>query len=216
MDKLAELKEKLKELSPEELEEFKVFLTKDGAESEDAQKEEEPAVEPVTKTKEEETGKTPAAGKKTEELEPTVGVPKTEETTGASKKPAEAEETLPAEEDQELEERGENEGAKEETEAETTAEDNDYIAPMAKSEPAGTGEADTVDDASTSAETEETSPTDYAEIVDGLNAKIAALEAENASLKSRVESAFGFSAKPDAPAKVKRLYDDCSDIHFHK
>lgn len=59
-------------------------------------------------------------------------------------------------------------------------------------------------------------PVDYEQIVEGLNAKIAALEAENATLKNKVEGAFGYSAKPSVPARVNRLYDDCEDIHIHK
>ena len=59
-------------------------------------------------------------------------------------------------------------------------------------------------------------PVDYEQIVEGLNAKIAALEAENANLKSKVDGAFGYSAKTSIPAKINRLYDDCSDVHFHK
>ena len=67
-------------------------------------------------------------------------------------------------------------------------------------------------------------PVDYQQIIEGLNAKNAALEAENTSLKAenaglknKYEGAFGFSAKPSMPAKVNSLYDDAiDDVHFHK
>ena len=49
------------------------------------------------------------------------------------------------------------------------------------------------------------------------NEIIAALEAENASLRNKYEGAFGFSAKPTIPAKANSLYDDAiDDVHFHK
>ena len=59
-------------------------------------------------------------------------------------------------------------------------------------------------------------PVDYEAIIEGLNAKNLALEAENKRLKAMTEGAFGFSAKPQAPVKVNRLYDDCADIKFRK
>lgn len=60
-------------------------------------------------------------------------------------------------------------------------------------------------------------PVDYKEIIDGLNAKILALEAENSQLRAKTEGAFGFSVKPSAPTKVNPLYsDDTADIHFKK
>lgn len=60
-------------------------------------------------------------------------------------------------------------------------------------------------------------PVDYKEIIDGLNAKILALEAENSQLRVKTEGAFGFSVKPSAPTKVNPLYsDDTADIHFKK
>lgn len=214
MNELAELKEKVKKLSPEELEELKVFLTNDGVEAEDTKKEETPNVEPATEPAEEEKTEEATSEEKAEDkvegTESTIEAPETEE------KPAEAEETTPAEEEPTTEETSENEGKEEATEPEQTAEEDDNIPPMIKGEPVGVGEADTVDDGSITAETGETLPIDYEQIVEGLNAKIAALEAENASLKNKVNGAFGYSAKPSAPAKVNRLYDECADVHFHK
>lgn len=65
-------------------------------------------------------------------------------------------------------------------------------------------------------DTDDDMPVDYQQIVDGLNAKILALEAENASLKAKTEGAFGLTSRPGEPVKVRSLYDDTSDIHFKK
>lgn len=55
-------------------------------------------------------------------------------------------------------------------------------------------------------------PVDYSEIIEGLNAKNLALEAENKKLRAKVEGAFGLAGKPSGVAKVNPLYDDTSDI----
>lgn len=55
-------------------------------------------------------------------------------------------------------------------------------------------------------------PIDYAEIIEGLNAKNLALEAENKKLRAKVEGAFGLTGKPSGVAKVNPLYDEASDI----
>ena len=55
-------------------------------------------------------------------------------------------------------------------------------------------------------------PIDYSQIVDGLNAKILALEAENKQLKAKVEGAFGLTGKPAGFTAVNKLYGDTSDI----
>ena len=55
-------------------------------------------------------------------------------------------------------------------------------------------------------------PVDYQQIIDGLNAKNLALEAENKQLKAKVEGAFGLSGKPGAFVPVNPLYNDTSDI----
>ncbi len=57
---------------------------------------------------------------------------------------------------------------------------------------------------------------DFKQIIEAQNAKIAALEAENATLKSKVDGAFGYSSKVSMPTKTNRLYDDCSDVHIHR
>lgn len=210
MNKLAELKEKLKELSPEELEQFKAFLTTDEESAEETK-------EHTTETKEEEkTEESTTSEEKAEDnVKEETNAP-IEEVTKTEEKPAKAGEITPAEEVPTTEENGETEGIKETTEPEQTAEEDDDIPQMTKGEPVGVGEADTVDNSSVTAETGETLPIDYEQIVEGLNAKIAALEAENASLKNKVNGAFGYSAKPSAPAKVNRLYDECEDVHFHR
>ena len=55
-------------------------------------------------------------------------------------------------------------------------------------------------------------PVDYQQIIDGLNAKTLALEAENKQLKAKVEGAFGLTGKPGAFAAVNPLYSETSDI----
>lgn len=56
-------------------------------------------------------------------------------------------------------------------------------------------------------------PVDYQQIIDGQNAKILALEAENKQLKAKMEGAFGLSSKPGEFASVNSLYsNDTSDI----
>ncbi len=57
---------------------------------------------------------------------------------------------------------------------------------------------------------------EYKQIIDAQNAKISALEAENATLKNKVEGAFGYSSKVSIPVKTNKLYDDCSDVHIHR
>lgn len=209
METLAELKEKLKELSPEELEQVKVFLSTDEEVAEETRK-------TATETKEEEkTEESTSSEEKAEDnVKEEINAP-TEEATETEEKPAEARESIPAEEVPTTEENGGNDGLNQPTdEPKQTANEDDDIPEMIKGEPVG--ETDTVDNDSITAETGETLPIDYEQIVEGLNAKIAALEAENASLKNKVNGAFGYSAKPSAPAKVNRLYDECEDVHFHR
>lgn len=55
-------------------------------------------------------------------------------------------------------------------------------------------------------------PIDYRQIIDGLNAKNAALEAEISRLKTKVEGAFGLAGKPSAFAPVNPLYGNTDDI----
>lgn len=204
MDKLAELKEKLKELSPEELEEFKTFVVTDEPKTEET--------EPVTETKEEDKEEQ-ITDEKAEDNAKEETAP-SEETQEAEEKPAEAAETTATEEVPTEEGKGENEGTEEAVAEPQPETEDDDIPIMTKGAPAG--EEDAVDEGSITAETGETLPIDYEQIVEGLNAKIAALEAENASLKNKVNGAFGYSAKPATPAKVNRLYDECEDVHFHR
>lgn len=56
-------------------------------------------------------------------------------------------------------------------------------------------------------------PMDFKEIIDGLNAKNLALEAEIKQLKAKLEGAFGLSSKPADFARTNPLFDDdLSDI----
>jgi hypothetical protein len=56
-------------------------------------------------------------------------------------------------------------------------------------------------------------PADFEQIIEGLNAKILALQAENKKLKAKTEGAFGLTSKPGEYTKVNPLYgDDSSDI----
>ena len=225
MDKLTQLKEMLKDLSPEEVEELKTLIN--------AKSTEETAPEESS-----EESDAPAPAEATEEAEPTQDAESTEEDAGESAPAVEPTEEVnsedgdstPADNSEEsgTETSGEEdpepnveEPASEETPAEETAtplpptEDDDI--PMMKkgAEPAVDEDA-MPESQHVTAETGEELPVDYEQIIEGLNAKVAALEAENASLKNRVEGAFGFSSKPSMPGKVNPLYDECDDVHFHK
>mgnify|MGYP000933571979 CR=1 FL=1 len=65
-------------------------------------------------------------------------------------------------------------------------------------------------------ETGEELPVDFEQIIEAQQAKITALQAENSKLKTKVEGAFGYSAKPAGSVKVNKLYDDALDLSFHK
>ena len=207
MEKLAEIKEKLKELSQQEMEELKALLTQDKE-------------TPVEEEKEE-TGKTKEV--KREENSDTKADDNADAETLPEIKPQEApreqesnkdEQTLEESESKpKTAENGENDG-NEETQQEPISNTLDDIPLMQKGVPES--EEDSVDEGSVTAETGETLPIDYEQIIDGLNSKIAALEAENTSLKNKVEGAFGYSAKPSVSTKVNRLYDECEDVHFRR
>lgn len=197
---LAELMEMIKKLSPEELEELKGCLIAGG--KVDEQK--DGNVEASEETASEEQ----TIDKVKEESLPN------EEGESASEEETAKEEEIPTEEVKPDEENASDEGEETETESEESTDDDD-IPEMIHGTPIE--EVDTVDDdASIVAETGEKLPIDYEQVVEGLNAKIAALEAENTNLKNKVNGAFGYSAKPAVPAKVNRLYDECEDVHFSK
>lgn len=59
-------------------------------------------------------------------------------------------------------------------------------------------------------------PVDYEAIIDSLNAKILALQAENQKLKAKTEGAFGYSSKIGGAVKHNCLYDDCDGLKMHK
>lgn len=99
-----------------------------------------------------------------------------------------------------------------ETEAEAPIETPEPIPEMSNSEPIE--EAEEVQEQEQPLQDEEGGemPIDYSQIIDGLNAKIMALEAENKQLKAKVEGAFGLTGKPAGFTAVNRLYGDTSDI----
>ncbi|MBR2385679.1 hypothetical protein IKA92_07440 [bacterium] len=228
---LEELKAKLKNLSPEEIAELKAFLNTGNEEAAPAE-EAEPVIEKTetvdeTAESSENTEEAPAAETTSEELpveeeapaEPTEEKSEGEEAIPAEEKSEATEEVTEGEgpTQEETSEEAKEEAPAEETAAEPEAEEDD-IPMMKKGVEAPIADDDTVPvSENITAETGEELPVDYEQIVEGLNAKIAALQAENASLKNKYEGAFGFSAKPSVPGKVNPLYDDAiDDIHFHK
>ena len=236
---LEELKAKLKNLSPEEIAELKAFLNSGSSEEAPAE-ETEPAMEKpeAVETADEKPAETTEEGgdvaEETETAEATSEELPAEEEAPAepTEEKTEGEEAIPAEEKSEgTEEVTEGEGptpeetseeSKEEAPAEEApadpAADEDDIPMMKKGMEAPMADDDVVPTSDNiTAETGEEIPVDYEQIVEGLNAKIAALQAENASLKNKYEGAFGFSAKPSVPGKVNPLYDDAiDDVHFRK
>lgn len=234
---LEELKEKLKNLSPEEIAELKAFLNSGSSEEAPAE-ETEPVMEKpeAVETTDEKPAETTEEGGDvaTEETAEATSeeLPAEEEAPAEpTEEKSEGEEAIPAEEKSEgTEEAPEGEGPtpdetseepKEEAPAEEVpapAADEDDIPMMKKGMEAPVADDDVVPTSDNiTAETGEELPVDYEQIVEGLNAKIAALQAENASLKNKYEGAFGFSAKPSVPGKVNPLYDDAiDDVHFRK
>lgn len=212
MDKLEELKEKLKGLTPEEVDALKTFLNE----------------QPTEETKAEEVSETNDVK---EETEPTAEDPKVDETQeNVSAEPTADNnaESIPVEETtedaKEPTENADAEPVATETPTEPTPTEEQEPAPINDDDiPKMVKDGERFDEESvesaptpTTAETGEQLPVDYEQIIEGLNAKNAALEAENASLKSKVEGAFGYSAKPSMQTKVNRLYDDCEDVHIHR
>jgi hypothetical protein len=63
-------------------------------------------------------------------------------------------------------------------------------------------------------------PTDFESIISGLNAKNAALESENAILRTKaekVDAAFGYMARPPEPVKMANsLYDPNFNVKMHR
>lgn len=110
--------------------------------------------------------------------------------------------------------------------AEESAAEGDEIPPMTvlpteeispEESPAATSQTDepqeiSGQEAPLADEQGEEMPVDYQQIIDGLNAKNMALEAENKQLKAKVEGAFGLTGKPSGFAKVNPLYDDAGDV----
>lgn len=223
---LEELKEALRKLSADDLADVKKFLDGEETETESA---------PVEEPKPDENKDTEANEKPTEEQEPATAEPAPDaEKPPVEEKPAEqpseAESQVTDEKsaestDEVLAEKPEeaaNEKPAEEPNKETATPEQPAEAP-AKLEPipemAKVPTAEKEQEAPTASIVDdkgETLPVDYEQVIDGLKAKNAALEAENTRLRAKVEGAFGFTAKASAPAKVNRLYDDCSDIQIHK
>lgn len=222
MGKLEEIISKVKELTPEEKEQLKSLITEDKTNetlTEEPEQTPEPVEESADATTEEvapteETTEPVEENSETDESETTEDVSAEEE---KSDEPADnPDETVPSDEEPVMKKVDEDEGPTseptEEPEPETSPEppvDDEDALIMRRSTDAS-AENITTDDGSEI-------PIDSQQIIDGLNAKIAALEAENASLKSRTDGAFGYSAKPTAPGKVNPLYDDAIDnIRLHK
>lgn len=213
---LEEIKAKLKDLSPEEMEELKALLLSDTS------KEEEPKGNDEDSNKEPETkpdGDVPTE-ENTDKDVPAV----TPEETGDESIPAE--ETTPNDADsgngEDLPPKDEDTSKDEESNADeeqgqgTPPIEDDDIPKMEKVTEPTTDEDALPSSEQITADDGEKLPVDYAQIIDGLNAKVTALESENASLKAKVDGAFGYSAKPTVPVKNNRLYDDCSDIMMHR
>ena len=222
MDKLKELKELMKALSPEEVEELKAYLEESAEETPTEEEAMPVAEEPAQETPSEEVADAPV-----EENAPAV-----EESGEETEEPSEEsapEESTPAEETSEETETGEEETAEEPVEEETPTEEEkveeqEEVATIPEEDdiPAmQRGIAESMEEPAEpapniTAEDGGEIPVDYQQIIDGLNAKLAATEAENKMLKAKYEGAFGYSAKASVPTKVNRLFDDCSDIHIHK
>ena len=222
---LEELKEALRKLSADDLADVKKFLGGEETETESA---------PVEEPKPEENKDTEASEKSTEEQEPATAetapdaetpsedveteTPSEAESQVTDEKSAESTDEVPAEKSEEAaNEKPAEEPNKETATPEQPAEAPAELEPIPEMAKVPTAEkeqeaptASIVDDKG------ETLPVDYEQVIDGLKAKNAALEAENTRLRAKVEGAFGFTAKASAPAKVNRLYDDCSDIQIHK
>lgn len=226
MEKLEQLKAMLKELSPEEVEELKAFLNSDTEDTptedtsttdevKDDNAESEPSAEEENAPAEV-SNKTPADEASTPGDEPTPDVKEGEDTSDNSVSTESEEKT----EEPTPEEQPSEENASTDENVPTDDSDEEDI-PMQK---AGNQSDDDVVDNSITAEDGETLPVDYDQVIDGLQAKITALEAEkksleaeNTALKSKVDGVFGYSAKASAPTRVNGLYDDAIDeIHFHK
>ena len=99
-----------------------------------------------------------------------------------------------------------------------TAPDTDPIPSMTQGKQTSDEPTDDMTTSTLSNEDSDPPPVDYQEIIDGLNAKNMALEAEIKQLKAKVEGAFGLAGKPAGFGKVNPLYDDdLSDIpHMRK
>ena len=234
MDKFEKLKELIKDLSPEEVEKLKALL--EGNIEESTTEEENVETEEV-KTEPSEEVDAPAEPEESESVvseseEPNEETPseepseesEPEETTSTEETPAEEEPATGEEETAEepaTEETPAEEEKVEEKEETTTpppAAEEDDIPIMQKGISNAVDEEEEVAEPSQNITAEDGAeiPVDYEQIIDGLNAKNAALEAENRMLKAKYEGAFGFSAKPSSPAKVNKLYDDDIEVSFHK
>lgn len=209
MDKIAKLKELLKDLTAEELEEAKSLLDND---STDESSPEESEDLKVTENSEESDSENTDEKSDEETSEETLNSSEEIDKECDDMEDCEEEKT-----DSESSEEDAQEVLKEEDTAEEEQEDSaveeDDIPKMVKT-------SDPQEEISTAPNIVDNGgeevPVDYQQIIDAQNAKIAALEAEVKSYKSKIDGAFGYSSKPSMPAKVNRLYDDCSDVHIHR
>lgn len=211
MDKLEQLKEQLKALSPEEVEKLKAFLNT--VNDEETKTEDEPVsndVKDETPKEESEPIETEENAQAVENKEEIPVEPNpTEYTSESVEAPTEEEKSEPV-----VEETPSEESKVEEQVAKTPTEYDDIPKMQKGIDASDDGDVETAP--KVTAETGEELPIDYEQIIEAQNAKIAALQAENSSLKNKVEGAFGYSSKPAIPTKVNKLYDDATDVHFHK
>lgn len=198
MEKLEELKKQLKILNQEELEQIKEFLN---AENGDAGEQEE-----IVKTDE----------KSSEE----INNDSTDEIDDSSLQDNSTEINETEEESLQEESESNNDEQKTQTDSNegkidpvSTSSMKDADIPIMQKIMPSQDEGIESDQAQV---TDDCSPNELEQIVEAQKAKISALETELASLKSKFDGAFGYSSKPPISGKVNSLYDECSDIHFHK
>ncbi len=220
---LEKIKAKLKDLSKEEMEELKTFLL---SESSIGGELEESSTNSENKNLDTQSNENTPKEETAEENVPAVTPKDSKEESGAESIPVEEETSdersietesgqgLPLEDEDNAKDESFN--TDEEQEQETQSEDDVDDLKIEKITPPTEDEDKLPSSEQITADDGEELPVDYGQIIDGLNAKVTALEAENASLKAKIDGAFGYSSKPSIPVKNNRLYDDCSDIVMHR
>lgn len=188
---MEQLKEALKSLKPEELEQIKQFLNEEVGES----------------TQEENTE---TEAKDTEESNEPVSDENASADDGT-------EETVTESTQEEKEPSKDSDGITDE-EVDDSANYVDDTPAMQKGfgDEKPNTESSEEDSKSDNVEQSNDSLNELKEVNAALQARIKTLEGELSTLRSKVEGAFGYSSKSSAPGKVNPLYDDCSDIVMHK